>query len=422
MLTAPATTIVIVGFRQLRAAFTTLLPTFCYLYVSGPQHQGISSVSEIFNQLPRVAHQYNLYHMDELLNRVYFGNTVQNYLIAVGFILLGSLLITIFRRSALSRLKRWTESTHTRFDNFVVTSFSRFGIPVLHFVVIYLGLNYLHLSPKADRIIIIATTVAVTFMVIRFITTTLVLLIKSYFKRRYPDKPHTNEIGAISLIINLLVWFIGLGFLFDNMGYDLTAIIAGLGIGGIAVALAAQNILGDLFNYFVIFLDRPFEVGDFIAVGDKSGTIEHIGVKTTRLKSLTGEQLIIANSDLTSSRIHNYKRMQLRRVEFTLGVTYETSAENLKAIPDLLKEIISEQELVQFDRAHFASYGDSALNFTIVYNVLTSEFNKHMDVKQTINLCIFEAFQKRGIEFAYPTQKLYVVNEQVPENQTQRYN
>jgi small-conductance mechanosensitive channel len=188
------------------------------------------------------------------------------------------------------------------------------------------------------------------------------------------------------------------------------------------VALAAQNILGDLFNYFVIFLDRPFEVGDYIALGDKSGTIEHIGVKTTRLKSLTGEQLIISNSDLTSSRIHNYKRMQRRRIQFNLGVTYETSLENLQALPDLLRQIISEQKLVEFDRAHFASYGDSALDFAIVYHVLSSEYNTYMDIQQAINMRIFKEFQQRGIEFAYPTQKLYVVNEQLEEEKApQRY-
>ncbi|MBJ6119481.1 mechanosensitive ion channel family protein [Pontibacter sp. BT310] len=360
--------------------------------------------------------------MNDILDRIYFNNTVQEYLIVLGFILLGSLLITVFRKSVLTRLRRWTESTHTRFDNFVVNSFSRFGIPILHFIVIYAGISYLNLSPKAERILTVATTVAITFMVIRLITSTLILLVRSYIKRRYPDKPHVNEIGAIGLIINLVIWGIGLGFLFDNMGYDLTAIIAGLGIGGIAVALAAQNILGDLFNYFVIFLDRPFEVGDSIAVGDKNGTIEHIGVKTTRLRSLTGEQLIISNSDLTSSRIHNYKRQQRRRVEFTLGVAYETSIDNLKAIPDLLKKIITAHELVELDRAHFASYGESALNFAVVYNVLTSDFAKHMDIKQAINLSIFQEFQERGIEFAYPTRKLFVVNPQLEEEKAaQRY-
>ncbi len=355
--------------------------------------------------------------MDEYLNRIYYSNTVEEYLIAFGIIMVGSLLITIFRKSVLNQIRLWTESTTTKFDNFIVGSFARFGIPVLHFIVIYIGLNYLTFSLRGERILLIATTVAITIMVIRFITNSLILLVRSYFRRKYPDKSHVNEVGAISLVINMVIWFIGLGFLFDNMGYDLTAIIAGLGIGGIAVALAAQNILGDLFNYFVIFLDKPFEVGDSIAVGDKTGTIEKIGVKTTRLKSLTGEQLIIANSDLTGSRIHNFKRMQRRRVEFTLGVAYETDYKQLEAIPTLIKEIIEAQQPVEFERVHFATFGASTLDYVIVYHVLTSDFKKHMDIKHTINMNIFKEFQQREIDIAYPTQRLYVVNDQPTEEE-----
>jgi small-conductance mechanosensitive channel len=359
--------------------------------------------------------------MNDFLERVYFHNTVQDYLIAFAIILLGSLLITIFRRSVLIRIRKWTESTNNHIDDYAVQSFARFGVPIVHFIVVYIGITSLNLTPRAAGIVTIAITVAVTFMVIRFITTTLVLLVRSYFNKKHHDRSNANEIGAISLIINMVVWFIGLGFLFDNMGYDLTAIIAGLGIGGIAVALAAQNILGDLFNYFVIFLDRPFEVGDFIALGDKSGTIEHIGVKTTHIKSLTGEQLIVSNSDLTSSRIHNYKRMERRRIQFGIGVTYETPADKVEAIPGIIKEIITAQELAEFDRAHFASYGDSSLDFVIVYHVLSSEFNRYMDTQQAINMQLFREFEKRGIEFAYPTQKLYVVNEkQAVENEPER--
>ncbi|WP_266204176.1 mechanosensitive ion channel family protein [Pontibacter kalidii] len=353
--------------------------------------------------------------MTDILNRVYFQNTVQDYLIALAIILLGSLLIAIFRRSVLLRIRKWAERSTSHLDDYIVQSLAKFGVPVLHFFVLYIGITSLNLTPRLAGIVTIATTVAVTFMVIRFITSTLMQLVRTYFRRKHPDRSSANEIGAISLILNIVVWFIGIGFLFDNMGYDLTAIIAGLGIGGIAVALAAQNILGDLFNYFVIFLDRPFEVGDFIALGDKSGTIEHIGVKTTRIKSLTGEQLIVSNSDLTSSRIHNYKRMERRRIQFGIGVTYETPADKLEAIPSTIKEIITNEKLAEFDRAHFASYGDSSLDFVIVYYVLTSDFNQYMDTQQSINMQLFREFEKQGIEFAYPTQKLYVVNEKPEE-------
>ncbi|MEJ8802844.1 mechanosensitive ion channel family protein [Pontibacter sp. H249] len=350
--------------------------------------------------------------MEELLDRVYFQNTVQDYIIVLSAIFIGMLLIKYFKSTILLRIIKWTESTDTKFDNFIVEGINKFGIPILYFSVIYLSINYLTLTPRAQKVIGIAVTVAITVMVVRFLISTVLLIIRSYLHRRHPDKDAVNELGAIKLIINALFWFIAIGFLLDNMGYDLTAIIAGLGIGGIAIALAAQNILGDLFNYFVIFLDKPFEVGDFLAVDDKSGTVEHIGVKTTRIKTLSGEQLVFANSDLTGSRIHNYKRMQRRRIVFTIGVTYQTTYEQLEMLPAVLKSIVQRQEDAEFDRAHFKSYGDSSLDFEIVYNVLRPDYAFYMDTQQAINMAIFKEFERLGVEMAYPTRTLFVVNQQ----------
>ena len=197
-------------------------------------------------------------------------------------------------------------------------------------------------------------------------------------------------------------------FFLDNMGFEISAVIAGLGIGGIAVALAAQTILKDLFSYFSILFDRPFEIGDFIIIGEYLGTIEHIGIKTTRIRSLGGEQVILSNTDLTSSRVRNYKRMDKRRVLFKLGVTYQTSLEQLKAIPGIIKNAIENVEDTIFDRAHFFSYGDFSLVFEVVYYVKSRDYNKYMDIQQEINFAINEEFKNRDIEFAYPTQTLYL--------------
>nr|HPM31756.1 mechanosensitive ion channel family protein [Chryseolinea sp.] len=215
-----------------------------------------------------------------------------------------------------------------------------------------------------------------------------------------------KQINGIIIVINVVIWAVGLLFLFHNLGYNVTAIVAGLGIGGIAIALAAQNILGDLFNYFVIFFDQPFEIGDFIVVDDKKGAIEYIGVKTTRIRSLSGEQLIIPNSDLTNSRVHNFKRLESRRTVFTFGIVYNTPIEKIRAVPGLIKQIVEEQSNAKFDRAHFASYGSFSLNYEVVYFVGSPEYNEFMDIQQTINFRIFEEFKKREIEFAYPTQTL----------------
>ena len=213
------------------------------------------------------------------------------------------------------------------------------------------------------------------------------------------------------MVVNLVIWFLGLVFLLGNWGIEVTPIIAGLGIGGIAVALAAQNILGDLFSYFVIFFDRPFEAGDFIIVDDKMGTIEYVGIKTTHIRALGGEQIIIGNSNLTNSRIHNYKRMARRRVVFGIDVEYGTPFEKLNRIPSLLKSIVEQQKLVTFDRAHFASYKDWSLRFEVVYYVLSADYNVFMDTQQSINLDIYKEFEQEKISFAFPTQTMFVKDE-----------
>ncbi|MGH6865797.1 MAG: mechanosensitive ion channel family protein, partial [Methyloceanibacter sp.] len=186
-----------------------------------------------------------------------------------------------------------------------------------------------------------------------------------------------NALSLTQFSVRVAVWSLALLLIFENLGFDVTALIAGLGIGGIAVALAAQSVLGDLFSSLAIVLDRPFEVGDFIVFGDQKGTVERIGIKTSRIRSLSGEQIVCSNTDLINSRIHNYKRMAERRVLFGLAVTYDTPQAKLERIPTLLKEIVESRELTRFDRAHFCGFGDMALNFEIVYWVLSPEYNTY---------------------------------------------
>jgi small-conductance mechanosensitive channel len=212
----------------------------------------------------------------------------------------------------------------------------------------------------------------------------------------------------VGFITKILLWTIILLIALDNLGINISALVAGLGIGGIAVALAVQNILGDLFASFSIFLDKPFVIGDFIIVDTYLGTIEHIGLKTTRVRSFSGEQLVFANADLLKSRIRNYKRMYERRVVFTLGVIYQTSYEKLKKIPEIIQDIIEKQTQTRFDRAHFKEYGPYSLNFEIVYWVESPDYNLYMNIQQKTNLEIFQRFDDENIEFAYPSQSLYI--------------
>lgn len=349
--------------------------------------------------------------MNEFLDRVYYQNTVQEYLIALGSILLGILLVKLFKRFLLKKLKVLTAKTSTKADDFIVDSIEKFGIPAIYAFIVYGVITSLTLTEKVENILSVAITVVITFLLIRFFSASIIRLLKSYVSGQENGEEKLKQIGGLIIIIHVIIWMVGLLFFFDNMGYDVTAVVAGLGIGGIAIALAAQNILGDLFNYFVIFFDRPFEVGDFLIIDDKLGAVEYIGVKTTRIRSLSGEQLVFSNSDLTNSRIHNYKRMERRRVVFKIGVTYQTPYEKLKQIPDLLKNIVEEQTDVTFDRSHFQKYGDSSLDFEIVYYVIGADYNKYMDIQQAINFRIFEEFEKMDITIAYPTRTLYVVKE-----------
>ncbi|MDE2162377.1 MAG: mechanosensitive ion channel family protein [Alphaproteobacteria bacterium] len=217
-----------------------------------------------------------------------------------------------------------------------------------------------------------------------------------------------TAMGAITFIARVVVWsLVGL-LVLSALNINITALVTGLGIGGVAVALAAQNILGDLFASLSIVLDQPFAVGHFIVVGDMSGTVEHVGIKSTRIRSLSGEQIVQSNANLLSARIHNYKHLYERRVLFAIGVTYDTPPEKLEAIPAMIHDAIKANDRTRFDRAHFKDFGDSSLNFETVYYVLSSDYGTYMDIQQRINLELVKRFAAEKIEFAFPTRTLYV--------------
>lgn len=335
----------------------------------------------------------------EFLSREYWGNTVQAYLIALGVILVGLIIIRVFKRLILNRLSAWALQSQTRFDDLIVRGLERFGLPVISFAIIYWSINSLDLSPKMEKVVTVATAVVIAYFIIRLISVIIQTLITSGIRKQPNGEIKVKQIGGLMIIINIVIWILGLVFLLDNLGYNVTTILTGVGIGGIAIALAAQNIVGDLFNYFVIFFDKPFEVGDAINVDDKNGTIEYIGLKTTRLRSLTGEQIIISNSDLTKSRVHNFKRQETRRIAFTVNVRYQTATDKLRKIPGIIKSIIEEASSTRFDRAHFARLTEYGLTFEVVYFVTVPDYNTYMDVQQDINLKVMEAFRREEITF-----------------------
>jgi len=348
----------------------------------------------------------------EFLQQEYWGNTLLNYCISALIIIIGFFLLQIIKRIALGRLQKWVEKTDSTADDFLVRGIRRSLVPILYAVLIYIALGNLNLPPKWDHVIKILFSLCVTVFVIRAITTSLQFMLTGYLSKQENGEEKTRQVRGIMIIISAVIWVIGILFLLNNWGVNVTTFIAGLGIGGIAIALAAQTILGDLFSYFVIFFDRPFEIGDFIIVQDKMGSVEYIGIKTTRLRSLSGEQLVFSNTDLTNSRVHNYKRMETRRIVFQFGVPLHTPREKVARIGSIVKDIITRMDGVRFDRAHFLSFGASRLEFEVVYIVLTGDYNKYMDYQQAINLEMFAEFEKEGIEFALPVQTLYVQNQE----------
>ena len=354
--------------------------------------------------------------MKEFLSQTYFGNTTEAYLIALGILIGGIVLIKIFKTIVLYRLKKWAEKTETTLDDFLIKGIEKSIVPLLYYGAFYAGITSLTLNPQMKNIVDIVSLALLTFFIVRFVSSTLMFTLTYFIKKQERGEEKARQLRGMTVLINIFVWVIGIVFLMDNLGFNISAVVAGLGIGGIAIALAAQAILGDLFSYFVIFFDRPFEVGDFITVQDKVGTVEYTGIKTTRIRSLTGEQLVFSNTDLTNSRIHNFKKMAERRVLFRLGVVYQTPAVQLGEISKIVREIIEKHNDVRFDRGHFASYGDFSLNFEFVYFILGSDYVKYMDTQQSINLEIYKEFEKRGIEFAYPTQTLFVNKEEVAQN------
>ena len=225
------------------------------------------------------------------------------------------------------------------------------------------------------------------------------------------DRAAAGSLGIIGFVMRVLVWTLVVLLMLDNLGVDITALVAGLGVGGIAVALAVQNVLGDLFASLSITLDRPFVVGDTVQVADFVGSVEQIGVKSTRLRSVNGEQIILANADLLSSRLRNFGRMHERRVLFQISVPYETPRPKLERIPQLIRGVVERHEGARFARSHFSSFGAAALMFETVYYVRSPDYDTHMDLQQAIYFGIHEAFEREEIELASSMQKLVLAND-----------
>jgi small-conductance mechanosensitive channel len=294
--------------------------------------------------------------------------------------------------------------TVTSVDDHLIKSIKKYVMPALYFTALYFSLKLLDIGDEALKIINMVVLAVVMIMGALLASSFIVMVFNKYWENKRKDANKELAIKTLSGLLKIVIWIVAVILFLENVGIRINSLIAGVGIGGIAIAFAAQSFLGDIFCFFTIFFDRPFEIGDFIVAGKQMGTVEYIGLKTTRLRTLDGEQLIFSNTDLTGSRISNFKSMQQRRVLFTIGVTYDTPHEKLAQIPALLRSVIEGVENTQFARSHFASYGDYSLRFETAYFILSSDYDMYMDIHQKVNLGIKEAFEKHEIEFAYPTQ------------------
>ena len=346
--------------------------------------------------------------MPEFLYYEYFNNTVLDYLIFLASFVISCVGIKTIGHFLIKHLNAWANKTKTPLDDLLVLGIRKYLMPITYLGAFYLTAKVLYFNPALIKIINTAILAFILVIGAMFASSVAAFLFNKYFGNKVKGSNNKLALKWITGITRAVIWSIATILFLDNIGFKINSLIAGLGIGGIALAFAAQAVLADIFCFITIFFDRPFEIGDFIIAGDQMGTVEHIGVKTTRLRALSGEQLIFSNTDLTGSRINNYKTMKQRRILFTLGVTYDTTCDTLKEIPGLIKNIIDNVEDTTFGRTHFVSYGAFSLNFEIAYYVLSGDYDKYMNINQEINFKIKDEFDKRGIEFAFPTQTLYV--------------
>ncbi|HEX7153386.1 MAG TPA: mechanosensitive ion channel family protein [Thermoanaerobaculia bacterium] len=313
----------------------------------------------------------------------------------------GLLLISIIRAVVRRKLRHTHATTKGDIDDLIFDLAGRTKIFLLLFPAIYLGARALDLSRELSRGISLAAELSFVAQVALWIIGFVEFWLQRYRRKRIENDPSAlMTVNIFRLGIVVTIWLIAAVVMIDNLGYDVTTLVTGLGIGGVAVALATQNILGDLFASLSIVIDKPFIIGDTIMVDSLSGTVEHIGLKTTRLRAAGGEQLIFSNSDLLKSRIHNFKRMVDRRILFRLGISYETTPEQLERIPAVIRQAIESREKTRFDRAHLLTLGDSALEFEVVYFVTSPDFNVYADIHQAVNLTIVRALAAEGVELA----------------------
>jgi len=345
----------------------------------------------------------------EVTQAVFWGNTLYSYAGAAVFFFVILGLLYVLKNVVINRLKAMAAVTETDLDDLAVELLSKFRWFEYQLLAFYLAIRHLERNPFFNKALNLLLLFVFTYKAIQIIHHLINYWInKIAAQRNLSAAARASVVSSTQIILNAVVWVAAALFVLDNLGVNISAVLTGLGIGGVAVALAAQAILGDLFNFFVILLDKPFSIGDFVVSDDISGTIEHIGLKSTRIRSISGEIVIVSNSNLLSSRIKNFKHMAKRRVAFKTGVVYQTAPEKLRRVPALIKEAVTAHKGAEFERSNLSALGDFSVDFETVYHLADPDYNLYMAAHEKILLAVMDAFAREGIEFAYPTQTLFV--------------
>lgn len=333
-------------------------------------------------------------------------NTLLRWVIALAVAVFAYVAMRLARQVLRSRARSAATRTRNGVDDVVVAVLAATRTFFFLTAAVFVASHVLALDDAVRAYLRQAFVLILLVQVLVWGGTALGTVLDTYRRQSDLDPTRRTSLAAMSFVGRLVLFSVVLLLALDNLGFEINTLLAGLGITSLAVALALQNILGDLFASLSIVFDKPFEIGDFIVVGDYQGTVENVGLRTTRLRSLSGEQLVFGNHDLLASRIRNYKRMQERRAVFTVGVEYGTPSEALERIPTLAREAVEAQKDTRFDRAHFKAFGAYSLDFEIVYYMLVADYDAYMDTQQAINLQLYRRFEAEGIAFAFPTQTL----------------
>ncbi|PID51964.1 MAG: hypothetical protein CR972_04170 [Candidatus Moraniibacteriota bacterium] len=336
------------------------------------------------------------------LEKVYFGNTIAQYIDALLYFVIFLAILFVLQRFLMAHFKRFAKKTKTEFDD-VFVEFVQSIRPRLYIILsLYIALHTLNLSVVVQSGINIILIVIVIFQITRSAQIIIEFFAKKVSSGTEEDEHIKSATHLLSTIVSIVVWIFGIMMILSNIGVNITSLVAGVGIGGIAIAFAVKEMLSDLFASFSIYFDKPFKAGDAVKIGDDVGVVKKIGIKTTRIVSRTGEELVVSNQDMTSSRVHNYKTMDYRNVRSYFHVSFDTSADVLRQIPDDIAEIIAQIEHVECKRVHLKEFGEWGLLFEIMYVVDSRDYTLHINAQHAINIGIKEMFDNKKIEFACP--------------------